>query len=377
MAKEPQNQQKQPKPKALKSFAEAAKALGISPAQASQQPIAVMSRHAPAATGSSQEQARPRPPKRESGDARQEPPMRIPLRKEIVDAVQVHWNQCHPGLAYDKFPNTWEPLYKDPKAKTVPISSFHAEGPQKKAFFEKIVRLVAGHQHGPGANLFSAFLARRCRFFESLRQESWLVSTVPLSTDWRLVSGLGIAHPFETGFVFDHTYGVPYLPGSSVKGAARAWAEDTGWDYPTCEVVFGPEQHPPKGQSDIKKFVPAQGHVVFFDAYPTMWPELEVDILNPHYKAYYEGKSDSDGNSIPPADYLSPEPTYFLTVKANTTWEFVVGVSPKSEEILTAMAKVGIAGRQKLLALAEQAVRGAATEFGLGGKTSVGYGYFR
>jgi CRISPR-associated protein Cmr6 len=210
----------------------------------------------------------------------------------------------------------------------------------------------------------------------TLTEAGWQFPAQPvhLTTNWRLVSGLGIAHPFETGFVFDHVYGMPYLPGSSVKGAARAWAEEFGWDYSECEVIFGPDSHPPDWQPDRnnrkRPLIPAQGHVVFFDAYPTEWPELEVDILNPHYKDYYEGKQ-------PPADWLNPEPTYFLTVKADQPWEFVVGVAPESEEMKAAIAKAGIQSQQELLKFAEQAVSGAATELGMGGKTAVGYGYFR
>ncbi|MBK9095192.1 MAG: hypothetical protein IPM84_21030 [Anaerolineae bacterium] len=43
-----------------------------------------------------------------------------------------------------------------------------------------------------------------------------------LRTDWRLVTGLGRKGPLEVGFTF-HRYGFPILPGSSLKGLARAW----------------------------------------------------------------------------------------------------------------------------------------------------------
>lgn len=299
----------------------------------------------------------------------------LPLRQGVIDAVYDRAAEgCHAGLAFNKFVNTWLQKFDNGRL----VSSFSSEAEQrrtpKKEFFDKIVKLMVSHRTGAGSKLYGAFFARRCRLFETLRQADWDVKSLPLATDWRLVSGLGIAHPFETGLIFDHTYGVPYLPGSSVKGAARAWAEETGWDYGDCVAVFGPDDHPPKEQPESKypkkPFVPAQGHVVFFDAYPLKWPELEVDILNPHYKAYYDGKE-------PPADWLSPEPTYFLTVKAGQPWEFVIGVPPESEEMRAVMEKVGIADRQKLLDLAKQAVQRAATDLGLGGKTAVGYGYFK
>lgn len=297
----------------------------------------------------------------------------LPLRPEVRKPVSEEWVRCHPGLAFSKFANTWRPLWRNPRERKDLITSFHVDGPRKRDFFEQIIKLMNAHRTGAGEQSFEAFQSRRCRLFETLRQQGWLVKSLSLTTDWRLVSGLGMAHPFETGFVFDHTYGVPYLPGSSVKGAARAWAEADEWDYPMCEVIFGPDEHPPKGQARIKPFVPARGLVIFFDAYPTKWPELEVDILNPHYKDYYEDKT----GKIPPADWLSPEPTYFLTVKPGTQWEFTVAVPPVTPGLAEALTMAGVADREELFTKAAEATRGAATELGMGGKSAVGYGYFR
>ena len=42
-------------------------------------------------------------------------------------------------------------------------------------------------------------------------------------TTSRFVTGLGRRHPVENGFAWHSTLGVPYLPGSSVKGMVRAW----------------------------------------------------------------------------------------------------------------------------------------------------------
>lgn len=303
----------------------------------------------------------------------------IPLRQEVFEQVRDRWRECHPGLAYAKFPNTWE-LFNDER--TGQSSSFHIDGPKKKTFFEEMVKLMEAHQTGSanGKVLFEQFLTRRCRMFETLRQAGWRVASIPLTTDWRLISGLGIAHPFETGFVFDRTYGVPCLPGSSVKGAARAWTQEAATlTDDQRRVIFGPDEQEEKRRK--RRFVPAQGHAVFFDAYPTGWPALELDILNPHYKKYYEDKT------TPPADWLSPEPTYFLTVKAGTKWDFVVGVPPldcPSEATVCQMVSVlkcadtrEVTIQQELESKAKEAVEGAATELGLGGKTAVGYGYFR
>lgn len=66
-------------------------------------------------------------------------------------------------------------------------------------------------------------------------------STAPFTT------GLGIEHPLENGFAFLDPYGVPYLPGSSVKGVLRRAAEELalfetdsqGWTLPAIWWLFG------------------------------------------------------------------------------------------------------------------------------------------
>ena len=39
-------------------------------------------------------------------------------------------------------------------------------------------------------------------------------------------TGLGNEHPLENGFAFLNPYGLPYLPGSGVKGVVRRAAEE-------------------------------------------------------------------------------------------------------------------------------------------------------
>ncbi len=66
-------------------------------------------------------------------------------------------------------------------------------------------------------------------------------STAPFAT------GLGIEHPLENGFAFLDPYGLPYLPGSSVKGVLRRAAEELalfeadkgGWSIPAVWWLFG------------------------------------------------------------------------------------------------------------------------------------------
>ncbi|MEP0774968.1 MAG: type III-B CRISPR module RAMP protein Cmr6 [Acidobacteriota bacterium] len=60
-------------------------------------------------------------------------------------------------------------------------------------------------------------------------------------------TGLGNEHPLENGFAFLDPYGLPYLPGSGVKGAVRRAAEELalfepdpeGWSIPAVWWLFG------------------------------------------------------------------------------------------------------------------------------------------
>ncbi len=293
---------------------------------------------------------------------------RIPLRQGIADRVPSDLARCHPGLAFSKFVNTWAP-------------DWTAEGKAKYEFFERIRKLIERLGSGAEKDWFTEFRERRKALLLSLHKQGWLleprldqksVEPLKLSAQWRFVSGLGIPHPFETGFVFDRTYGVPYLPGSSVKGAARAWAREASWSVFLRHAIFGPEKR--EDREEGIPFEPAQGEVVFFDAYPSEWPRLEVDILNPHYGEYYRDPK------VPPADWLSPVPTYFLTLAPDQKLEFVIAAKPDSESQRNLLKQAQQAGeklrREDLAKKALEAIREAALNLGLGGKTAVGYGYF-
>lgn len=314
----------------------------------------------------------PRPPERRDhsgaggGRAERDPaPLRIPLPRRVCDEVSRRWRQSHPGLAYDKFAFGWSERWRLE-------TSNHAN--PKREFLDACVEAYSAPEH-PARELYRRALARRKALLEDLAAQGFHVARRVARSAWRVVSGLGIAHPFEVGFVLDRQSGVPLLPGSSVKGAARAWAEQaledqhaTGaWSGKTgaaLDAVFGPRFDDDRGE----RARPAQGAVVFFDAWPVTWPRLEVDLLNPHYKDYYEGKTGA------PADYLAPNPIFFLTVAEGQAYEFAVAV--RGDVSAGVLDQAGVAAPDELARLALDALLAAASEAGLGGKTAVGYGYF-
>jgi CRISPR-associated protein Cmr6 len=180
------------------------------------------------------------------------------------------------------------------------------------------------------------------------RNKTWFAAT----TDWRMVVGLGGGHVLETALTLHRVYGFPIIPGSALKGMTQAWVElevEPGADVVTAVFGTPPEVTPMKA-----------GQVIFFDAVPTRMPKLELDVMNPHYGDYYSKKADSHG-PIPPADYLSPSPVYFLTVAGGC--EFAFAVAPRD-------------GNRTLAETAAGWLKEALREMGVGAKTVAGYGYW-
>ncbi len=60
-------------------------------------------------------------------------------------------------------------------------------------------------------------------------------------TQWRLIVGLGSSHPAETSMTLDHIYGIPYIPGSAIKGVLNHyWIKEKM--YETANKLFGSEE---------------------------------------------------------------------------------------------------------------------------------------
>jgi hypothetical protein len=138
MTKEPQ--QKKPKPSVVKSFTEAAEAMGVKKPAETGPPAGPTPKSPTAPSSQTQRDRRPVPHGQGGGQNSPGENIGLPLRPAIRTAVQAQdrWSRCHPGLAFAKFPDTWEPHYKDPKTRTALFSSFHTEGPKKKGLLSRI-----------------------------------------------------------------------------------------------------------------------------------------------------------------------------------------------------------------------------------------------
>ncbi len=202
------------------------------------------------------------------------------------------------------------------------------------------------------------------------------LATAPFTT------GLGNEHPLENGFAFLNPYGLPYLPGSGVKGVLRQaarelatgeWGDPQGWDAflpsPASGRGAGGE-----GLSAIDAFFGKEdsnnaqrGALVFWDVIPQIKGDsLMVEIMTPHQGHYYQQKEAA--GSISPHNSGQPIPISYLTVPPGSGFAFHVVCD------LTFLGRIAPALTESWKALLTAAFEHAFQWLGFGAKTAVGYG---
>ncbi len=206
-----------------------------------------------------------------------------------------------------------------------------------------------------------------------------------------LLIGTGYPHmtgemegEIQVGCSFDYVTGMPFYPGSSLKGVLRnpfqraMKKEDDSEKYrefvvSVCRDVTGREF----SETDIKDFVnvvfdgmapgteaglPVTKRDVFYGAYPIGFDSsnppaglLQIDHLTPHL----------DINSHKPAPLKDPTPLTMLRIAPNVCFEFHM----KLQDTDCGPGRLCISAEEKMK-LFQIVLR----DFGIGAKTHVGYG---
>ena len=207
-------------------------------------------------------------------------------------------------------------------------------------------------------NLISHLRNRQMQQLRQFAQQGIKLYCVEATVDWRLIVGLGGEHVQETNMTLHHIYGVPYIPGSAVKGVlSHWWFQELEKKKDFIDDKGNVNETEAMKDSDYLDYIKTfgsqkqRGKVQFLEAYPEK-VQFATDIMNPHYPDYHSGNK-------PPTDHQNPVPINFLTVE-ETTFRFVF--LAKDQDPLDEL-KVRFQGALKLK--------------GIGAKTSVGYGYFR
>jgi CRISPR-associated protein Cmr6 len=222
------------------------------------------------------------------------------------------------------------------------------------------------------ATMASLLMRQRTAFASAGSAASQLateaIATAPFTT------GLGNEHPLENGFAFLNPYGLPYLPGSGIKGVLRQaarelecgdWDDSHGWNVAAITALFGK-------QGDNGDTEHLRGALVFWDVIPQIKGDsLAVDIMTPHQSHYYQAKRDrKTGDSSSPHDSGQPTPINFLTVPPGSG--FVFHVQCDLVHLKRSAPELAEDGRWK--ALLDAALTHAFEWLGFGAKTAVGYG---
>lgn len=227
-----------------------------------------------------------------------------------------------------------------------------------------------------------------------------------MKTSERLVAGLGASHVLETALTLERNTGAPYLPGSTVKGLARAWGllevasqlgvsldheipvnnhkqsllnviADTLISEPHETVIQAIQQLRPVSENAETliqwfRFIfgsqAEAGTICFIDAKyaGNQSPDFVADVMPPHYIDYY-----TENGGKPPAEDDNPNPVSFITVNRRNTFAF--GLIPrlsafdgdeKASNLVTA------------LDVAAEWLSNGLSQLGIGSKTAAGYGFF-
>ncbi len=284
-------------------------------------------------------------------------------RRCVLKDVKNIEGSTHPGLWLDRYATYTAPERADQKAPEA----------WKAGFIQEICQLSNTANTDPYRAFFN-------RWKKALDDAGAHTRTGTVRT--RMVLGLGSEGVLETSIALHRTYGVPYIPGSALKGLLAAYMRKhyaSAKEYAALATfLFGTTKGagyltlydalyvPGTGFKIDRKPVPLvewrggglarrQGTGFKIDRKPV---PLHADVMTVHHAEYYGNKKK------PPADSDSPVPVPFLTATG---------------KYCLAMGMPGVdAGEQEQarhwIDFAFEVLAKALDEWGVGAKTSSGYG---
>ncbi|KUP98586.1 type III-B CRISPR module RAMP protein Cmr6 [Thermobifida cellulosilytica] len=222
----------------------------------------------------------------------------------------------------------------------------------KKPVLDWAARHALGHHDTWAAEV----ARRRAHALRVLSARGRHVHRLELTADWRLVVGLGEqTGDHEFGVSLHGTYGWPVIPGSTLKGAAAAWARQQQVPAERYTEVFG-SAAVPEDEEDSRG---GRGRVRFLDALPRAGCEprrrlrVHSDVITPHQHAYH---TESGAEPGAPGEHHQPIPLPFLSLSGAFVAD-LVGDDPG------------------LVREAAEWLAHACRENGIGARTTAGYGY--
>lgn len=258
------------------------------------------------------------------------------------------------------------------------------EKPKKQALIKKIASVKADELY---LLAFNRWLSNTGNISDA-RENNPTFAHVAAKIEGRLYTGLDTGGTLETGATTSHTYGMPMLAGSSVKGAVRNYAEhlfamrdDAGniitksvqengqtvqkmqiepSKQPILDVLFGAST---EEESDDNDRVDNAGYIIWHDAWwiPPVDNDGKLkagedskpfaeDVVTVHHQNYYSGvTAQALGMENPvPNQQMAIQGGFYFTLEGDKKW----------------------------VAYAKKLLEATITHMGLGAKSASGYGYF-
>ena len=197
-------------------------------------------------------------------------------RKQLLEVEKTA--TTHPGLWLDKY-------IEEQEKKDVESQSNMAQG--KGNSRSDLVKEVASLRE----------LSEYEKFFQRWTKllTDYDAQTREAKVKGRMVVGLGSESVLETSIILHHTYGVPYIPGTALKGLAASYASKQLGDIwkkgsPAYNAVFGDTN--------------SAGYITFFDALyiPGSGHKGQVlypDVITVHHPKYYQEEKNVSPSCFP------------------------------------------------------------------------------
>jgi CRISPR-associated protein Cmr6 len=175
----------------------------------------------------------------------------------------------------------------------------------------------------------------------------------------RMIVGLGSESIRETDISLHPLYGVPYIPGTALKGMTRSYAK-TAFKGTVDEQRFSPRKKETAVKDSLHAFLfgdtDSASYFTVFDAWlvPSAGANIPLrrETITVHHPRYYVAR---EGRRRAPWDLDDPTPISFLTASGT----YLIAVQGPDERWADEAIKL---------------IGAALAEIGIGAKTSSGYG---
>lgn len=148
------------------------------------------------------------------------------LFNQIEKFGEYRWNQKRQRVEKINWYYKSYDLLKNPAlifAKLIPYA-LDEDADEKKHIYPEIVIGEIQKLNFIIQNIMFNYLQQFRDTIEKLKLTDLNSTRFASTLSWRMLIGLGASHPHETSMTLHHIYGVPYIPGSAVKGVTRHWS---------------------------------------------------------------------------------------------------------------------------------------------------------